>query len=121
RAFNKARTLFEEAILGGNSDEAIKQKQAQMINHALLAESKAVQDELGAIIRRMQRYAKTKALASIDQDYVDRIHELLEGYNFRNVSDAARREMARFEAWAECQRQLGHDLVVPERFGDVRT
>lgn len=121
RAFNKARSLFEDAILGGKADEAIKQKQAQMINHALLAEGKKVADEIGTIIRRMQRYAKTKAMASIDQDYMDRIHELLEGYNFRPVSDRARQEQASFEVWAEGQRALGHEVYVPARFRDKRT
>jgi hypothetical protein len=121
RGYNKARNLFEEAILGGKSDEAIKQKQAQMINHALLAEGKVVADEINAIIRRMQRYAKTKALASIDQDYMDRIHELLEGYSFRNVSDRARAERASFEEWAARQREAGHEVYVPERFRDDRT
>jgi hypothetical protein len=120
RGYNKARTAFENAILDGKSDEAIKQKQAQMINHALLAEGKVVADEIGAIVRRMQRYAKTKALASIDQDYMDRIHELLEGYNFRNVSDRARAEKASFEDWAARQRELGHEVHVPERFRDER-
>ena len=42
RGFNKARNLFEQAILKADNAEAIKQKQAQMINHALLAEVGAV-------------------------------------------------------------------------------
>ena len=121
RGYNKARNLFEEAILGKKPDEAIKQKQAQMINHALLAEGKVVADEINTIVRRLQRYARTKALASIDQDYMDRIHELLEGYNFRNVSDAARAEKASFEAWAKGQQDAGHEVFVPERFRDERT
>lgn len=121
RAYNKARNLFEQALVKRDDAEAIKQKQAQMINHALLAEGKIVADEIGAIVRRMERYARTKAMASIDQDYMDRIHELLEGYNFRKVSDVARREKASFEAWAETQRALGHEVYVPERFRDERT
>ena len=120
RGFNKARNLFEDAILKGDSNEAIKQKQAQMINHALLAEGKVVADEIGVIIRRMQRYSKVKAMASIDQDYMDRVHELLEAYNFRNTSDRARAEQASFEAWAEGQRALGHEVLVPTRFRDDR-
>lgn len=121
RGFNKARNLFEQALLGKNAQEAIKQKQAQMINHALLAEGKKVADEINTIVRRMQRYASVKAMASIDQDYMDHIHELLEGYSFRNVSDAKRAEKVSFEAWAEGQRKLGHEVYVPERFRDDRT
>jgi len=121
RGFNKARNAFEEAILGGKSDEAIKQKQAQMINHALLAEGKVVADEVNAIVRRMNRYSRTKAMASIDQDYMDRIHELLEGYNFRTVSDRQRAQQASFETWAEGQRAQGHEVHVPNRFRDDRT
>lgn len=121
RGYNKARNAFENAILAGDNNEAIKQKQAQMINHALLAEGKVVADEINTIVRRMQRYARTKALASIDQDYMDRIHELLEGYNFRNVSDRARAEQASFEEWAAGQRALGHEVHVPDRFRDERT
>ncbi|MDQ3023660.1 MAG: hypothetical protein M3R04_04625, partial [bacterium] len=121
RGYNRARNLFEEAILGGNNDEAVKQKQAQMINHALLAEGKIVADEIDTIVRRMNRYARTKAIASIDQDYMDRIHELLEGYNFRTVTDRVRAEQASFEDWAAKQREAGHEVFVPERFRDDRT
>lgn len=121
RGFNKARNLFEQAILKGDNAEAIKQKQAQMINHALVAEGKVVADEINKIVRRMQRYAKVKAMDSIDQDYMDRIHELLEGYSFRNVSDVSRAEQASFEEWAEGQRAQGHEVHVPPRFRDNRT
>lgn len=120
RLYNKARTAFENALIKGDEAEAIKQKQAQMINHALLAEGKKVADDIDAIVNRMQRYARTKALASIEQDYMDRIHELLEGYNFRTVSDAKRAEKASFEDWAARQREAGSEVYVPERFRDDR-
>lgn len=119
RAHNKARNTFEEALLKGDEAEAIRQKQAQMINHALLAEGKRVADELEPIIKRMKRYADKDAMASVDQDYMDRIHALLAGFSFRPMSQKAIEERAGFRDWAAAQAESGHEVLVPPRMGDL--
>ena len=115
RAYNKARNAFENALLDKKPDEAIKQKQAQMINHALLAEGKVVADEINTIVKRMQRYGRTKALASIDQDYMDRIHELIDAYGFARFTPPV--SETSFEKWADAQNEEVH---VPEGFREGR-
>lgn len=119
RAHNKARTAFEEAIVKGDVAEAVRQKQAQMINHALLSEGKRVADELEAVIKRMKRYAEKEAMASVDQDYMDRIHALLAGFSFRPMSAKAIEERNGFRDWAAAQAESGHEVLVPPRMGDL--
>lgn len=115
RATAKAARLAEQAILEENVDEAYRQKQAQLLNHALLAEGKVVADEIEAIIARMNRLAKRAAMKSVDQDYMDRIHEILEKYDFRPRSQRSIDEADSFAAWADAQRAKGFEVHVPPR------
>lgn len=115
RAAQRAAAAYEKAILEDNVDEAFRQKQAQLLNHALLAESKIAADRVDAIVARMSRIGGQKARKSVDQDYFDRIHELLERYDFRPRSRAAIAEGDRFEAWAARRRAEGFEVHVPPR------
>lgn len=115
RATAKAARLAEQAILEENVDEAFRQKQAQLLNHALLAEGKVVADEVEAIIARMNRLAKRAAMKSVDQDYMDRIHEILEKYDFRPRSQRSLDEADSFAAWAQAQRDKGFEVHIPPR------
>lgn len=119
RAHNKARTAFEEAILKGDEAEAVRQKQAQMINHALLAEGKRMADELEVVVKRMKRYAKADAQASIEQGYMDRIHELLAPYGFRPPAQFP--PETEFEDWAAERTAEGYRILVPAGFREGRT
>ena len=91
-----------------------------MINHALLAEAKRAADTLEPVVKRMKRYADRKAVGAIDPDYMDRIHELLEGYSFRSVSRAAMAERDSFEKWAAGQKEQGYTPYVPPRIQQLR-
>lgn len=118
RATQKAAKLAEEAILAGDVDEAFRQKQAQLLNHALLAESKKAAEQIETIVARMKRLAGRKAMNSIDQDYFDRVHELLARYDFRQRSQRDIAEADSFEAWAERRRAEGFEVLTPERLAD---
>lgn len=115
RASAKAAKLAEEAIIAGDYDEAFRQKQAQMLNHALLAEAKAAGDEIDVIVKRMNRLASRATMASVDQDYMDRIHDLLEKYDFRPKSQRWLNEVESFARWAAKQAESGYEVLVPER------
>lgn len=115
RASAKAAKLAEEAIIAGDYDEAFRQKQAQMLNHALLAEAKAAGDEIDIIVKRMNRLASRATMASVDQDYMDRIHDLLEKYDFRPKSQRWLNEVESFARWAAKQAEGGYEVLVPER------
>jgi len=118
RATNKAARAFEEALLAEKHDEAFRQKQAQLLNHALLAEAKIAADQVDRIVGRMQRYAKRKAMGSVDQDYFDRIHELLERFDFRTRSQKSIDEQDSFEKWAVRRQAEGFEVLVPPRLVD---
>ncbi|HEX8421183.1 MAG TPA: hypothetical protein VF638_14350 [Sphingomonas sp.] len=115
RAAAKASRLAEGAMLEGNVDEAFRQKQAQMLNHALLVEAKAAADEIDTVVARMNKLAKRAAMQSVDQDYFDRVHALLEGYSFRAASQKGLDELEGFRAWAEQRAAAGFEVFVPAR------
>jgi len=115
RATAKAARLAETAILEGNVDEAFRQKQAQMLNHALLVEAKAAADEVDTVVSRMGKLAKRAAMQSVDQDYFDRVHALLEGYSFRTASQKGLDELENFREWAEARAADGFEVFVPPR------
>lgn len=115
RAAAKAGRLAEEAILSGDMNEAFRQKQAQLINHALVAEAKAAADEIEVIVRRMNRLASRAAMKSVDQAYFERVHELLEDYDFRPRSQRVLNEKEAFNEWAAGQIAAGFEVLVPPR------
>lgn len=119
RNYAKATRLLEKALLANDGPESIKQKQAQMVNHAALAEAKKTLDQVNVILRRMNRYAKTKALGSIDQDYMDRIHELINAYGFDAPTVAP--DQTLFREWAAQQAAEEHfEVHVPDGFENDR-
>lgn len=118
RATQRAAKAAEEAILADDVDEAFRQKQAQLLNHALLAEAKIAADEIDIIVARMKRYAGRKAMQSVNQDYLDRIHELLERFDFRPRSQKAIDEQDSFEAWAARRQAEGFEVLTPPRLVD---
>jgi hypothetical protein len=115
RATAKAARAAEQAILAGDVDEAYRQKQAQLLNHALLAESKKAADEIDTVVARLRRLAGRAAMKSVDQDYLDKIHMLLERYDFRPLSQKSIDEQEGFQQWAEAQRAQGFEVHIPPR------
>lgn len=119
RGAAKAAKAAEEAILADDMTEAFRQKQAQMLNHALLAEAKAAADQVDTIVRRMQRLAGRAAMKSVDQDYFDRVHELLERFDFRQRSQRQVAEQESFETWAAARQAEGFEVNVPPRLAGI--
>ncbi len=121
RATTKAARAAEKAILEGNVDEAYRQKQAQLLNHALLAESKAAADEVDTIVKRLKKLADRAAMKSVDQDYMDKVHMLLENFDFRPRSLRSIDEQEGFQKWAEAQRDKGFEVHIPPRLENQGT
>lgn len=115
RAAAKSGRLAEEALIAGDSNEAYRQKQAQLINHALFAEAKLAADKVDLIVARMKRLGKRAAMKTIDQDYMDRVHGLLEGFDFRKKTAKFLAEQQGFADWAAGQAELGFEVQVPPR------
>lgn len=116
RAASKAGKAFQDAIIAQDADEAFRQKQAQMLNNALLAQSTRVGEDVDAAVKRMSNWAKRRTVKSVDQDYLERAQALLSAVEMRPRSQASIDKQAGFEAWAAEQEALGHDIVVPASF-----
>lgn len=118
RAAAKAGREFEAAIIAGDADAAFRHKQAQMLNHALFVESKSAGDEVEVIVRRMGRLANRAAMKSVDQDYFDRVHEMLEKFDFRPKSQRFLDEKEGFNDWAAKRIAEGFEVAIPPRLAE---
>ena len=116
RAAAKAGKAAEAAIVSGDAAEAYRQKQAQMLNNALLAEAGRMRDAVNAARDRLAGYAKRRTIKSMDQDYLDQIHALLEQVEFRQRSQRDVERQQSFEEWAAAREAEGHAVVVPVSF-----
>lgn len=119
RAAAKASRAAETAMLAGDIDETFRQKQAQMLNHALLVEAKRAADDVDAAVDRLGKLAKRATMKSVDQEYLDRAHALLEKFDFRARSQRGIEEQESFAAWAAQQQANGIDVVIPPRLEDA--
>lgn len=112
RAERRAGRAVEAALLKGDTEEAYRQKQQQMISHALYVEAKRARADLESGRAMLDRYAGADTIASMDQDYLEQIHGLLEGVSLRPESkrDTAKRQALRaFVAKLEAEgRDVGH-------------
>lgn len=119
KAASKAAKAAEDAMLKGDVDETFRQKQAQMLNNALVAEAKKAKDRIDIAVARLGRIAKRATMKSVDQDYLDQAHALLEQVDFRTVSQRQIDRQESFEAWANSRQAEGYDVVVPDSFAQI--
>lgn len=113
RSARKAAQAAEAAMLAGDADEAFRQKQAQMLNNALIAEGSKAKDAIEAAVKRLGNTARRKVAKTIAQEYLDQAHQLLEGVEFRDRSQRSIDKQASFEEWAAEQRANGIDVITP--------
>ena len=116
RAAQKAGKASVDAILAGDGVEAFRQKQAQMLNNALVSEAQKVADEVETAQARLEKIARKKTIKSVDQDYLERAQALMEQVELRPRSQKSIERQAQFEAWANEQQANGADIVVPASF-----
>lgn len=116
RAAAKAGKAAEAAMVKRDIDEAFKQKQAQMLNNALVAEATRAREAAEKARDRLAGYAKKRTMKSMDQDYLEQIHDLLEQVEFRPRTQASIERQASFEEWAAAREAEGHEVVVPASF-----
>jgi hypothetical protein len=117
----KAARAADKAMLEGNVDEAYRQKQSQMFHHALFRSAKEAKEQVDAIVKRLGKFAKASRLPSMDPDYLDRIHELLEAYDFKPRTARDRAERASFIQWAAQREEAGEEVYIPPRLADIGT
>lgn len=115
RAEKKAAKAAEAAFLAGDFPTAFREKQRQMVAHALFRAATAAKEQAEVISRRLDRLARAKTLKGMDQDYLDQIHGLLERYDLRRRSEKDIKERESFDRWAKAQEEKGIEVFIPER------
>jgi hypothetical protein len=116
RAVAKAGREAEKAMLAGNVDDAFRFKQQQMLSSALLAEAKEANDDAGKAVRRMNRIARAQTMKSVDQEYLEQAHALLDAVQLRERTQKSIERQGKWAAWAEARAAEGYDVVVPPSF-----
>lgn len=115
KAKAKASREAERSYLNGDNVVALKAKQREMIASELWRAAKSAKEQVDVIARRLDRFARTRNLKGMDQDYLEQIHAVLEAYDLRPRSREEIRERERFTEWAKKEAEKGFEVFVPER------
>ncbi|WP_062788578.1 hypothetical protein [Novosphingobium capsulatum] len=116
KAVSKAGRDAEKAIIAAKMNDAFVAKQRQMLSAALLAESKAAYDEVMRAQDRLGKIAKRKTMKSVDQEYLEQAHALLDAVQLGPRSQKSIERQGKWEAWAAQQEADGREIVVPASF-----
>jgi hypothetical protein len=119
RTAAKAAQNVEEALAGGDYEAAFRAKQQQVLNLALMSEAKAAKDETIKAAKRLRKIARAKTIASVDQDYLDQAHRLLENVDMKQRPAKAVDRRQAFEAWHAKQVEQEIDPVVPPEYQSI--
>lgn len=112
----KAGRQVEEALVAKDYDEAFLAKQRQVLNLALVAQAKSVKDDVEKAVKRMQRTASRQTIRSVDQDYLDQAHQLLETVDLKTKPLSQTEKRLAFEEWYHRQVQNGIEPLVPPEY-----
>ncbi len=116
RNAGKAGQAVEEALIKGDYADAFQAKQRQMLNMALLSEARKAKETVDKAVRRMQKIAGKTTIRSVDQDYLDQAHQLLEDVDMKIRPQSRIDKRLAFEAWHGNQVALGLEPVVPAEY-----
>lgn len=113
RSVTKAGKLAEEALIKGDFEQALTHKNQQILNAALLQEAKRVKEQVEVASRKMKRIANARTMASVDQDYLDQAHALLEQVRMGTETGKQVGRTQSFERWYNSQVAEGREPIVP--------
>lgn len=119
RTAAKASRDAMKAFARGDTEAAFEAKQTEMLHNALAREASKASEAVDKAVKRMGDLAKQRTVKSMSQDYLDRIHGLLEGYEFKRVSQKAINARDEYARWAQEQTEAGHDVVAVERLAQT--
>jgi hypothetical protein len=83
---------------------------------SLISEGKKAKDKVDAAVARLGKIARRATMKSVDQDYLNQAHALLEQIDLHTRSQRAIDKQVSFEEWAAAQEAKGHDIAVPPSF-----
>ncbi len=116
RAAAKAGKAAMDAVIANDHEEAFRQKQSQMLNNALIAAARRGADNVDEIVSRLDKWAKRRTVASVDQDYLERAQLLLEQVELKQRTQRSLERQESFEQWAAAREAEGAVVVVPPSF-----
>lgn len=114
-AANNAKAAFT-ALAEGRTADALRFKQAQLLNNALVREARDAAQEIDKAVTRLDRVASRKKIVGVAPDYLAQAHELLSQVDLRDRSGRQVDRQQSFEAWANAREDEGHSIVVPKSF-----
>jgi hypothetical protein len=115
RAEVKASELSRKSIANRDYERAAFYKYRQLLNHYLFIEANAAHTESESIVKYLGRLAGKKTVASLDQEYLDQIHGLLEMYDFKKASQKEVERRKSFAAWTAEQEAAGREVVASDK------
>ena len=118
RTAAKAARDAQAAILAGDMNAAFRHKQTEMLHTALAREAADASDQVDVSVRRLGKFAKQTTAKTLPLDYLDRIHALLEGVEFRQVSQRGLDRRKALRDWIEAEEAEGRTVELPERVLD---
>jgi hypothetical protein len=119
-AERRAGKRWQEATAKGETEEAVKAKQDQVLNNAAAKASNEAVVEMEKGVEYLKKFDKESTRKKLPPEYLDQIDELLEKMDLR-VSTSGREieRRASLRKWVESQRALGLDPIVPDEVMDA--
>lgn len=118
RTAAKAARDAQSAILAGDMEAAFRHKQTELLHNALAREAAEASDQVDVAVRRLGKYAKQTKAKTLPLDYLDRIHTLLEGVEFKKVSQRGLDKRKALRDWIASEEAEGRTVELPERVLD---
>ncbi len=116
RAEAKAGALAMKALLAGDHAEAFKQKQSQLLNHALYLAAKAAKADVDRGQALFDRFGAKAEFPTIAPGYVDRVHDLMRRFEMPTKRDPAELDRGlgkvTLEQWATARIAEGHEISI---------
>ena len=116
RASKRAARAAEAAYLERDIEGAFRAKQQQMLNNALYSEAKKAHDEVEAARIRLNNIASKRVMKSVDQEYLEQAHALLEAVDMKRRTQKGINRQGKWEEWSSQRQAEGYDIVVPSSF-----
>lgn len=118
RAERTAGNEAQRLLAQGKFSEAMDAKFRQVLNMHLFRAANEARALVDRSVKVMGRYADARTLKSMDQDYLDQIHDLLERIDFRRATQKEVKRRLAFKAWVEERQADGDDIDPPTRLMD---
>jgi hypothetical protein len=115
KAERAAASAAIKALTAKDKAEAFRQKQAQTVNFLLYSEARKAKRDVEKAVARMQKLGRKKTIRSMDQDYLDRIHDILGRYDLTEVPQKEVQARASLLEFVAEKTAAGDAINIPSR------